>query len=106
MSFHTEEHTISVVGGVGQATTNHKLRGLLWQIIIQPDSDTTTWDMEIREEHTNREILEWDAEVGAVNSAFDLEVPVQVDKYVLKILNSDADEDFLFRITIKEPVYG
>ena len=105
MSFHTEEHTITVSGGTGSATTNYRLRGLLWQIIIKPASETTTWDMEIREEKTGREILGWDAETGSVNSAFGLEVPMQVDKYTLNIINSDADEDFLFRITVREPVY-
>jgi hypothetical protein len=106
MSFHTEEHTITVTGGTGQTVTNHRLRGLLWQVIIKPDSDATVWSMEIREDKTNREILGWDSETGSVNSAFGLEVPMQVDRYKLLITASDTDEDFLFRITVREPVYG
>jgi len=116
MSFHTETHTIVTSGSTGTVTTDHKLRGLLWQILISNAGDPLTeWDMEIREEDTGVEILGWDNEVGSVNSAFGLEVPLQARKYTLTILDvndgivagrNPVDDTFIFRITVREPVYS
>jgi len=109
MSLHTESHTIAVTGGVGSATTNHKQRGMVHQILItppNPDPDTgTTWSMEVREEDTGVEILGWDDFKGARNSTFGLELPMWNKKYTLNIVASDADGNFTFRFTVKEPVY-
>jgi hypothetical protein len=115
MSFHTETHTIVTSGSTGTVTTDNKLRGLLWQVLISNAGPATTqWDMEIREADTGVEILGWDNEIGSVNSAFGLEVPLQAKKYTLTILDvndgnptfAPIDDTFTFRITVREPVYS
>jgi hypothetical protein len=118
MSFHTETHTIVTSGSTGTVTTDHKLRGFLWQVLISntgTGNQLVEWDMEIREEDSNVEVLGWDNEDGDVNSAFGLEVPLQAMKYTLTILDvndgivagrNPVDDTFSFRITVREPVYG
>ena len=105
MSFHREKHTVSISGGTGTVTTDLSQRGLLWQIFIEPTTETTTWDMEIHEARSGDEVLGWSNQTGSTNSAFGLELPFS-GYYTLTILNASVDENFTWRITVKEPVYA
>ena len=113
MSFHTETHTITITGaptGTGQATTNHKLRGMVHQILIFPTSGDpvtgTNWDYELLEQPSGIAVHGLDGQTGSANATFGVEIPMQSKFYVINFLNVDTDEDIVFRITVKEPAYG
>jgi hypothetical protein len=109
MSFHKEKHIITIAGGVGTGKSNLRLRGLLWQIIIQPTSSDTVWSMDLRN-GKGEEIGGWDGDVGDLNSTYGLVIPVngKINWRFFDVKDSlDAvrDEPITMRIVISEPVY-
>jgi hypothetical protein len=106
MSFHTETHTITISSGSGSTSTNHKLRGLVHQILIFPTTETTTWDYDLLEQPSGVSVHGFESQTGSVNATFGVEVPMQNKLYTISFFNVSADEDFTYRITVKEPAYG
>ena len=104
MSFHRESHNFATSSGTGFFKTDHSLRGLIWQIIIDPTTSTTKFDFTLLDSNGDS-VLDWVSEVGSTNSGFGLEIPVS-GYYTFKILNSTANENFRIRFTVKEPVYS
>ena len=43
MSWHREDHTVTIAGGAGSFTTDHPWRGLLWNIIVEPETATNEY---------------------------------------------------------------
>jgi hypothetical protein len=104
MSYHRETHNVTISGGTGSFTSTHPLRGLLWQVQVEPASSTTTWTLVINDADGN-ERAGWDDMVGDMNTAFGVEVPVQRDVLTFNF-TSDADELFVTRFTVRELPYG
>lgn len=46
MLWNKEKHIVSIRGGAGHVTTN-PLHGLIQQLIVMPDSDSTIWSLKI-----------------------------------------------------------
>jgi hypothetical protein len=97
MSWHREDHTVAISGGVGTFTTDHPWRGTLWNLIIEPDTGTTTWVLNVLDRKGDSAISFTDT--GSTNEA--LETPV-LGPYTFSFSAVSADEDIRVRATVKD----
>ena len=111
MSFHREEHTITVTAGSGSGRSTYPLRGHLWQIIMEPTTSTTNWTLQLND-RKEEEIGGWDDITGPMNSAYGLELPMNGYLYFeFTDVNDGAetpspvDESIKIRIVVKENRY-
>lgn len=106
MSFHTETHTISISGGVGSSLTNHRLRGVVHQILITLPNELTDWNYELLEQPSGVAVHGLDVQTGSANATFGVEVPmVGTHFYNINFFGVTADEPIIYRISVKENVY-
>jgi hypothetical protein len=78
MSFHKEDHTVTISGGTGSFVTNHPWRGLLWNLIVEPETTSNTYTLAVTDSNGD-EVISFDQTAAAdpnnINSA--LEMPVR-----------------------------
>ena len=97
MSWHKEDHTVAISGGVGSFTTDHPWRGTLWNLIIEPDTGTTNWTLDVLDRKGDSIISFTDA--GSTNEA--LETPV-LGTYTFYFSAVDTDENIRVRSTCRD----
>ena len=110
MSFHRETHTVTISGGTGQFTTDHYLRGLLWQVRVRPTSgDNVTgnsWVLTVNTDDGTGEAWGVDTEIGEYNTAYGLELPLDHNKLTFVFTEVSIDEDITVHLTVKELPYS
>ena len=97
MSWHREDHTVAIVGGVGSFVTDHPWRGTLWNIMINPDTETTAYVMAVTDRKGDAAITFTDT--GSTNAA--LETPV-LGPYTFTFSAVSQDENIRVRSTCKD----
>jgi len=105
MSWHRENHTVSIVGGAGSFVSDHPWRGLLWNLIVEPDTSTNEYALIVTDEKGDKAISFGTAvglpQVGNLNSA--LEMPVR-GKYTFTFSGATIDEDINVRTACNDTV--
>jgi len=104
MSFHREKHIITIAGGGGSGISKLPLRGLLWQIVIEPTSTDTVWSMDLRNDD-DEEIGGWDGDVGNLNSTYGLVIPMNGQRMIWRFFDVSRNEPISLRIVMKEEPY-
>ena len=106
MSFHKEDHTIAMSGGAGSFVTDHPWRGLLWNVIIEPESSDTTYLVVVTDDKGD-EVIRFDqttpADPNSTNEA--LEMPV-IGTYTFTASAGSVDEDLRVRTQVREVAYS
>ena len=106
MSFHKEDHTITIAGGVGSFVTDHPWRGLLWNLIVEPTTSSNTYILAVTD-NKGDEVIRFDQSAAAdpnnVNSA--LEMPV-LGSYTFTFSGVSIDEDIRTRPIVNELPYS
>jgi hypothetical protein len=107
MSWHYEDHTVSVSGGGGSFTTNHPWRGLLWNVLIDPTTSSNTYLLVVTDRKGD-EVIRFDqtapADPNNANEA--LEMPV-LGPYTFTFSSVSIDEDIRVRTAVRDTVnYG
>jgi hypothetical protein len=78
MSWHREDHTVTIAGGAGSFVTDHPWRGLLWNLIAEPETTSNTYLLSVKDRKGD-EVISFDqsgaADPNNINSA--LEMPVR-----------------------------
>ena len=104
MSFHKEDHTVTIAGGVGSFETDHPWRGLLWNLIVEPTTSSTTYYLTVTDDKGD-EVIAFDqtavADPNNINSA--LEMPVR-GKYTFTFSAVSADEPIRSRPIVSDTV--
>lgn len=107
MSFHREDHTVTISGGGGSFTTDHPWRGLLWNVLVDPTTLSNTYLL-IVTDRLGDEVIRFDQTAAStdnrVNSA--LEMPV-LGRYTFTFSSVATDEDIRVRTACRDTVnYG
>ena len=103
MSWHREDHTVTLVGGAGSFETDHPWRGLLWNMIVEPVSPLNEYALVVTDEKGDAVISfgTVTAQVGNLNSA--LEMPVR-GRYTFTFSGGTIDEDIRTRTACSDTV--
>ena len=97
MLIHSETNTITVSGETGSANTGN-IRGLVRQILVKPDTETTQYDISI----TNPAgivVYRRTSETGTLSEP--LSMPIR-GIYTLAISGATKEEDFLTQLICEE----
>ncbi len=110
MSWHKEDHTVSIVSGGGSFETDHPWRGLLWNVIVEPDSFDTTYILTVTDKNGDNVIkfTETDVPVPPADTTTNeaLEMPV-LGPYTFTFSSVSADENIRTRTQCRDTVnYG
>ena len=112
MSWHREDHTVAIAGGVGSFETDHPWRGLLWNVIVEPNSFDTTYILTVTDRKGDRAIQfvedtapapEGPPQVATTATNEALEMPVR-GPYTFTFSEVSADEDIVVRTTCRDTV--
>jgi len=112
MSWHREDHTVAISGGVGSFETDHPWRGTLWNLIVEPDSFDTTWILTITDKAGDRAIqfvedtappAEGPPQIANTSTNEALEMPV-LGPYTFTFSEVSADEEFVVRTACRDTV--
>jgi len=105
MSFHKESHITQIVGGTGTGKSSLPLRGLLWQIVIQPTNQACVWSLTLFN-GKGEEIGGWDDDVGDLNSTYGLVIPLTGEYLSWEFTSVSRNEPISIRIVMKEEPYS
>ena len=105
MSFHKESHITQIVGGEGTGKSNLPLRGLLWQIVVEPTNPTCVWSLDLYN-GKGEEIGGWDGDVGNLNSTYGLVIPLTGEHMTWRFFSVSRNEPISIRIVMKEEPYS
>lgn len=110
MSWHREDHTVAIVGGVGSFETDHPWRGILWNTIVEPDSFDTLYVLAVTDRKGDEVIRFTELDVPMpptpplntkTNAA--LEMPVR-GPYTWTFSSVSADENIRVRTQCNDTV--
>ena len=106
MSFHKEDHNVTISGGAGSFTTDHPWRGLLWNLIVEPSTTNNTYKLTVTDKNGDN-VISFDQSAAAdpnnVNSA--LEMPV-LGSYTFTFSSVASDTPIRVRPIVREVPYS